>query len=421
MKNAPLLALALLFTVLQACSSNDDNSAAESTNDTTDNANAEQSGNTPNQPDSTAPGGLVASSVVTTPGSLQAAARTVQFDYTMTGVNAEPTTARALLFEPDTTAPADGHALVVWAHGTTGIANACQPSTSFQNFGNATAINALLTAGYAVLAPDYEGFGTERIHPYYIRSSHANAITDSIPAAHNISDANLSDDWAIVGHSQGGHVALASARATALPAYPLQAAVALAPGTDLKPFSDFAFSAIDEKIAEGDFENAANRLYYLNVYGAFVAHAVKEVNPEFDPQSIFGEAIAPLIDTALTESFCGRYANSVEDAMIAHFDSGGTITDFEGLKRDWYNVPEIASRLDIEELGDELQTAPLLILQGDADRQVPVAATTAFVDRQRSVGTDVTYEIIVGARHGDVGRAEFSRVITWLGDKFPAQ
>jgi len=63
---------------------------------------------------------------------------------------------------------------------------------------------------------------------------------------------------------------------------------------------------------------------------------------------------------------------------------------------------------------------PLLILQGDADRQVPVAATTAFVDRQRSLGTDVTYEIIAGARHGDVVRDEFAGALAWLIEKFPS-
>lgn len=421
MSKVSLFTITLLLINLQACSSSNDSSDLISSPGTANNSIEEQNNNTLNQTDSSSPGGLITASVVATPGSLLAAERAIVFDYTMTSVTGEPTTARAQLFEPKTPAPQDGHALVVWAHGTTGIANTCQPSASFQNFGNATAINALLSSGYAVLAPDYEGFGTDRIHPYYIRSSHANAITDSVPAAHEINGTNLSDDWAIVGHSQGGHVAMATARATALPAYPLQAVVALAPGTDLKPFSDQAFNAIDEKIAEGELENASERLYYLNVYAAYVAHAVKEVNPEFDPKSIFGEAIAPLIDTALTESFCGRYANSVELAMNRYFDSGGSIPDFQGLKRDWYNVPEIASRLEIEELGDELQSAPLLILQGDADRQVPVAATTAFVERQRSVGTDVTYEVIEGARHRDVARTEFNRAISWLNDKFPAQ
>lgn len=398
MKHASFLLIALILTSLQACSSNDD-ATANSTN--------------------ASPGALNNSTNIAVPTNLAASNRAHQFDYTMTGVNGESVVARAQLFEPDMQAPLDGHPLVVWAHGTTGISNACAPSSSFARFGNATVINALLSSGYAVLAPDYEGFGTNSIHPYYQRASHANAVLDAIPAAHQISGIDISDDWAIVGHSQGGHVALAAARATALPAYPLQAVVALAPGTDIMPFSDRAFEAIDQKIAEGDMTNALQRLIYLNIYGAYVAHAINEVDPTFDPKSIFGETIADLIDLAVTETQCQQYAFTVQDAIEQHFIDGGTVGNFQGVRRDWYTEPKIAARLDMEELGDESQAMPLLILQGDVDRQVPVAATTAFVDRQRSLGTDVTYNVIAGAQHGDVARGEFGAALAWLNEIFP--
>ena len=99
--------------------------------------------------------------------------------------------------------------------------------------------------------------------------------------------------------------------------------------------------------------------------------------------------------------------------------SGGIPAEFGGLTRDWYNEPVIAARLDREEFGDEAQSAPLLIVQGDADRQIPIAATTAFVDRQRSLGTEVSYEVIAGGRHGDVARADFDITISWLAERFP--
>lgn len=398
---APML-FAFIFAGLQACSSDDG-----AVTDTTDEQN------------SASAGALLKARDISVPASLTASSRAHEFDYTMTGVTGTTVTARAQLFEPNTQAPLDGHPLVVWAHGTTGISNACAPSLSFENFGNATAINALLSSGYAVLAPDYEGFGTDRIHPYYQRASHANAILDAIPAVHKLTGINISDDWAIVGHSQGGHVALATARGEMLPAYPLQAVVALAPGTDIKPFSDRAFEAIDQKVAEGDMGNAIERLFYLNVYGAYVAHAVKEVDSSFNPKSIFGETVAELIDLAVNETQCQQYAASVEQTIVQHFSNGGTVDDFQGVKRDWYDNPVIASRLALEEMGDEAQAAPLLILQGDADRQVPVAATSAFVDRQRTLGTEITYNVIAGARHGDVARSEFGSAVVWLNEKFP--
>jgi len=169
----------------------------------------------------------------------------------MEAVQGGTSQADALLFEPMGDAPADGHPLVVWAHGTTGIANACAPSSDPSRLLNTDAIEQLVSAGYAVLVPDYEGFGTDTIHPYYLRDSHANAILDAVPAAHAIAGSTLSDDWAIVGHSQGGHVALATARATQDPAYPLAAVVALAPGTDARAVSDAQFDAIDAHLQRG--------------------------------------------------------------------------------------------------------------------------------------------------------------------------
>ena len=111
-------------------------------------------------------------SAVTTipvPAALDAASRAYRFDYAMPAVTSGDTVARAQLFEPAGDAPDTGFPLVVWAHGTTGIANACAPSLSFEQFGNEVAIDSLLSAGYAVLLPDYEGFGTPSIHPYYVR------------------------------------------------------------------------------------------------------------------------------------------------------------------------------------------------------------------------------------------------------------
>lgn len=395
------LLVTMLLTGIQGCSSSDgDNNVME------------------NLPDITS-GELTEFSNITVPANLGQAATAILFDYTMASVTGVQTTARALLFEPVGQRPANGFPLVVWAHGTTGISNACAPSDSFENFGNSVAINALLVSGYAVLAPDYEGFGTPIIHPYYQRASHAGAVLAAVTAAHSINDVVLSDAWAVVGHSQGGHVALASARAEQNPLYPLQAVVALAPGTDIKPFSDRAFEAIDMALAEGALDIAADRSYYLNVYSAYIAHALQLIEPTFNPKSLYGETVAALIDTALDESRCGDYAESVADAMRQHIENGGTVLDFAGLKRNWYDDPAFVAQLEIEELGDEPQSSPLLIIQGDADRQVPVEATTAFVDRQRSLGTDVNYQVIAGGRHGSVAREEIARTISWLTEQFP--
>ncbi len=347
------------------------------------------------------------------------ASRVLEFSYRMDAVQGGRTKATALLFEPRGVAPERGHPLVVWAHGTTGIANACAPSANPTRFLSLAAIDQLLAAGYAVLAPDYEGFGTDSIHPYYLRDSHANAVIEALPAAHAVATRDLSKDWAIVGHSQGGHVALATARAMQDPTYPLAAVVALAPGTDARAVSDAQFDAIDAALVAGEDQIAAERVLYLNVYGAFVAEAAALVVPDFAPENVFGGTVASLIHIASEEDTCGSYSAAVTDALGTHISNGGSPATFDGVRRDWYNADGLAEHLQYERLEDEAQQSPLLIVQGDADRQIPVAATENFVDSQIALGTDVTYHLIVGGRHRDPLSSEFEHTLTWLETHFP--
>lgn len=369
----------------------------------------------------TSPGALIGATTVDAPSGITAADAMVRMTYDMSSITGGTTTGSALMFEPSGTAPTGGHSLVVWAHGTTGIANACAPSSAPGSLLNLEAIDRLIDAGYAVLVPDYEGFGTPTPHPYYLRDSHANSVIDAVTAAHDVEGTELSDSWAIVGHSQGGHVALATARGDLDPSYPLAAVAALAPGTDLRNVSDNAFAAIDADIAAGNIDLAVERLFYLNIYGAYVAHAFDQVLPAFEPRDLFDGAVADLIDIALDEPVCGTYARTVGNAASAHAANGGTIADFGGLRRDWYTDATLIERIASETIGDEPQAAPLLIVQGDADRQIPVAATDAFVMTQLNLGTDVTYEVIAGGRHGVVARSEFQRTLNWLADRFPAR
>lgn len=83
----------------------------------------------------------------------------VVMTYKMLGVNSKQVQATALIFTPKTAAPAKGWPIVVWAHGTTGVADQCAPSRNALNIYIQAMIAQLLTAGYVVVAPDYEGLG----------------------------------------------------------------------------------------------------------------------------------------------------------------------------------------------------------------------------------------------------------------------
>lgn len=97
------------------------------------------------------------------------AGQSVKMTYRMLGINGSEVQATSLLFTPKTTPPITGWPIVVWAHGTTGVADKCAPSKTALNLHVEDMINKLLAAGYVVVAPDYEGLGepsSNEAHPF---------------------------------------------------------------------------------------------------------------------------------------------------------------------------------------------------------------------------------------------------------------
>jgi pimeloyl-ACP methyl ester carboxylesterase len=112
--------------------------------------------------------------------------------------------------------PLAGAPLVVFAHGSVGIASGCAPSKfdlsspmADQDF--PANMYELAGAGYTVIMPDYSGFAYGQAPGYFNAEDEAHAVLDATRAAHNLlTTAMQSDKVVIVGHSQGGHAALAA-------------------------------------------------------------------------------------------------------------------------------------------------------------------------------------------------------------------
>ena len=136
--------------------------------------------------------------------------------YQSQDVHGNPIATSGIIALPQTTPPAGGFPVVSWAHGTVGVADLCAPSRDTpdslahpMNTYPQTLLNTLLQNGYAVAMTDYEGLGTtDRTHPYLLGQSEAYAILDIVRATRQLFGALISDQVAIVGHSQGGQGAL---------------------------------------------------------------------------------------------------------------------------------------------------------------------------------------------------------------------
>jgi pimeloyl-ACP methyl ester carboxylesterase len=131
---------------------------------------------------------------------------TFRFQYTSIDIDGSHAPSSGLVMFPFAT-PEQGNGkfpLVAYAHGTIGLNRGCAPSTS-PNLFDYISWSPLLLEGYAVVATDYVGLGTNHTsHKYLSLAAHANDIYYSVVAARKAFPGVFTDKWMSVGHSQGG-------------------------------------------------------------------------------------------------------------------------------------------------------------------------------------------------------------------------
>ena len=297
-----------------------------------------------------------------------------------------------LMAVPDGPAPAGGFPVVTWAHGTTGIADQCAPSLTPGDFTDLA--NALLDKGYLVVGTDYEGLGTPGRHPYIVGESEARSTLDIVRAAHNLLGSDVSPDYVVWGHSQGGHAAMFALHIADswAPELHLLGVVAGAPPSQLY----LIYQAL---------QGSPFRYYLLMAAAGWNA--------------AYGDQAAPL-DAVLTpqglqtvsevDNGCSGYLYSVT--------SGYATSDL--LKADPNTVPEWAALLKANDPGQFTSAAPepLLVIQGGNDEQIPVAATAIMFDQLCAIGQTEQRWIYPGQSHAGVIGPSLTDMLTWIGDRF---
>ena len=218
----------------------------------------------------------------------------------------EPIAVSGLIAFPPGEAPAGGWPVVSWAHGTVGSADKSAPSMDpyLEDVPLANAglgllrkinkaphalLNAFLRAGWAVAMTDYEGLGTYGNHPFLLGVSEGRGILDIVPAVHQLAaqtvGQQISDRYAIVGHSQGGQAALWGAHLASTGAYPttststLIGVAALAPASNLK---DGLFVAYQSWEPFGDL----GAFYPLFCNGVFGGDPTIKMELIFQPDAV---------------------------------------------------------------------------------------------------------------------------------------
>jgi pimeloyl-ACP methyl ester carboxylesterase len=166
--------------------------------------------------------------------------------YRSEAVDGTPIGISGIVALPQSPPPQQRYPVVSWAHGTLGLGDKCAPSRDSKEMAQNLPehhlinqaphglLNAFLRQGWAVAMTDYEGMGTPGSHPYLLGESEARSVLDMVRAARHLYS-QISDQLAIVGHSQGGQAALFAAHyCWWTPELNLRAVAALAPAAHVE-------------------------------------------------------------------------------------------------------------------------------------------------------------------------------------------
>ncbi|MDV7638622.1 alpha/beta fold hydrolase [Acinetobacter baumannii] len=341
--------------------------------------------------------------------------------YKMLGQSGQEVQATSLVFTPITPPPVGGWPIVVWAHGTTGVADACAPSKAALADSTKDLISKLLAAGYVVVAPDYEGLGTPGIHPFLNVRSEAFSITDAVVAARNyLSQRNLltSKKWVTVGHSQGGHAALGAAQYASRAQLDYKGTVAVAPASNLGSIlvdgeAQVANAPIDIKI--GTYAQ-------LDTYTALVTAGIRNTQPSFDYGQVFTSQISSI--AAQAENLCSGplYGAFYEGMSNYAKDHNGTLDGFTRTQPNFMAVPLVKTFLEKDSQPLQVKvTTPIIIYQGIADPTVPKLATDLLIFNATVVGTRINSYVTGNWDHGTAMSSNVDNIVADVKTLMPLQ
>jgi len=315
-------------------------------------------------------------------------ARAVRILYHSRDAEGRDVATSAVVLVPAGTPPPGGWPIIAWAHGTSGVGRMCAPSLMKDLAYGEEGLLPMVRNGYAVVATDYHGLGTEGPHEYVSKTAQARDVIDAIPAARAAAP-TLGRRWVVDGHSQGGLAAWGVAeieRTAKAPDY--LGAVAVAPATHLEVLA--AMKTAPKGVA-----------YYLD-YLAFAIHARW---PAFRPDDMLtGAALARYHD--VTSKGCWDYA------YASYLDVGPG-----ALKPGWSERPAAKAFFASNVVG-EIPVGPMLVIAGEADQTVALAGVKAAVASACRRGSTLAFRTYPGLDHDPVMFKSTPDQLVWIGARF---
>jgi len=318
--------------------------------------------------------------------------------YTTTRDDGVPAIASGLVVVPD---GGVDHPVIAWAHGTTGVAVGCAPSLLDDPFvaGAMPDLDAVLDAGWAIVATDYIGLGADAPHPYLVGEAEGRSVLDAVRAAAQLADAPLGTQVAIWGHSQGGGAALwaGGLAASYAPELDIVGVAAMAPAANLPALVDLASTSAVASILGGFLLTGFAATYpdvrfddYVRPQARIVVHAMAQ-RCFTDPSTLV---------SVLT-------AVAADQPVWSRDPSSGPLAE-----RVAENVPTLPI------------AAPVLLAQGLADPLITPASQEEYVAARCAAGQAVDYRTYPGLDHMGLVTGDSTllpQLLDWTAARFAGE
>ncbi len=287
--------------------------------------------------------------------------------------------------------PKDGWPLLAWSHGTSGVARSCAPSLMKNLFYNWEGLYEYVMLGYAVVATDYAGLGTEGRHAYLDMLSNGTDVINSVPAAH-AAVPNLSRKWLVVGHSQGGLSSLGVAQLEGGIKDPdFLGTVSLAGASDLED----GIRAVERA-----------KLSPVNGLLAFWVYGAKTLYPGLDLKDV------------LTDQALALYNESVEDGCSAASGAFASLPTDQMLLPGWHDNKYIKQFLTRNQPGKKPIYGPMLLVGGGDDILFTESAGSTIFSRLCRSGGRIQRNVYPGLGHDALVYGSLRDQLQWISDRF---
>jgi hypothetical protein len=287
-----------------------------------------------------------------------------------------------VLFPADKKPPTAGWPVIAWAHGSTGVARSCAPSLR-RNLLRGPFLSMYVNLGYAVVASDYTGLGTNFRNAFSDAPSNATDVIASIPAA-RAAVPQLGSRWIVMGAADGGLTAISLAESEA---------------SDRDP-NYLGALAISNLVSPSEvFQDSAYR-----------SLSIELVSLVFGTKTVFSEFQVSGVLTAKGLELYQAVGQSCSDL--------GAVSDIpaaEAMKAGWDQNKLVHEYLDRSTPGQTRAKGPILVISG---AQTPANSTSQTVSRMCKTGDRVQWQQYPELDPGQVLGDSVRDQIAWVESRF---